>query len=81
MVYFVDFSVNDTNQYLIMDEDAFYKWTVTSEHAENVKNWLKNRETYVFKLKYSNEYTTVEIAVYKDNECLLREEIYFVEFL
>jgi hypothetical protein len=78
---FIDFSTPDTVQYLIMDEDAFYKWHVTNEHVKNVKNWLSDRQTYNFKLKFSNNYTTVEIVVYRGDECLLREEIQPVDFL
>lgn len=79
MLSFIDFSTPDTVQYLIIDEDAFYKWYVTNEHVDNVKNWLTNRQTYKFKLEFEGKITN--IAVYKDGERILREEIQDVTFL
>lgn len=81
MLSFVNFSTPDTVQYLIIDEDAFYKWYVTNDNVQNVENWLSDRETYKFKLKFGIDYSTVNIAVYKDGERLLFEEVQLVDFI
>ena len=79
MVSFVDFSTNDSPVYLVMDEDVFYKWHVTNEHVDNVKNWLRDRKTYKFKLELNGG--DMYIKVYRENDLLLRAEIKEVTFL
>ena len=78
MLSFVNFSTPDTVQYLIIDEDAFYKW-VRHDEKYPIYLWLEDRQTYKFKLEFEGKITN--IAVYKDGERILREEVQDVIYL
>lgn len=79
MLDFVDFSTTDQVQFLVQDDDVFYKWVPRS--VEPIHEWLKKKDEYKFKVKYSENYTIASITVYRGEECLLCEKIDQVKWL
>jgi len=81
MLQFVEFSSISDDTYLIMDEYVFYRWNVDGLKSKSVRQWLKNRDEYNFKLKYRDDYKTASIVVNHGDECLHCEEVSEVEWL
>ena len=79
MLSFVDFSSISEDTYLVIDEDAFYRWNVDAINSKLVRQWLTDRQTYKFKLEFDGKITN--ISVYKDGERILREELEDVIYL
>ena len=77
MLKFINISTHDYQQYIVVDEDVMYKWNPTNETP--VKHWLENRDMFSFKLYYVGD--MANIAVYKDDKCLLYQEVREVDYL
>lgn len=78
MLQFVNFSSYDYQIYLVVDEDAHYRWNVENESIP-VKYWLKHRDEFKFKLEFEGDITS--IAVYRGEQCIHCEEIAEVNWL
>lgn len=76
---FVDFSVNDTVQFLIIDNGVFYKWKSYSENSPFIHEWLSMQDKYKFEVGSHVDSLTEEevtfVTVEYDNKYMLLDLI------